>query len=359
MDLTNIVSLRLNNQWLHQSPALDIPEIVSRMGALQAQDFAMSKWALGIRKPGAFETEIETAFNSGSIVRTHVMRPTWHTVAASDIYWMQDLSAKRIKGSAKGRLKELELTPEVLSRFYSILEKTLAGNNHHTRDELVSLFEQNSIANYDNRMSHILILAEQDGLICSGKIKQGKTTYALLEEWVPQKSNISREEALEKLARKYFSSHGPATLTDFQWWSGLSLSEVRKALNLIQHDFLSENIGSETYWFSHTITSSVPENTIHLLPAFDECIISYKDRTATLTVDHHKKAVTRNGIFHPVILHNGKAVGIWKRTIKNQKVTIDIHPFDSFTPSLVAPLEDKIHEFGVFLNKEPHIQYHS
>ncbi len=359
MDLADIINLRLHNQWLHQSPALDITEIVSRMGALQAQDFAMSKWALGIRKPGAFESEIETAFNSGSIVRTHVMRPTWHTVAASDIYWMLDLSAKRIKGSAKGRLKELELTPEVLSRCYSILEKTLRGNKHHTREELVALFEQNGIANYDNRMSHILILAEQDGLICSGRIKNGKTTYALLAEWVPKKNTISREEALEKLARKYFSSHGPATLSDFQWWSGLSLSDVRKALDLIQHDFHSENIGSETYWFSNATPSLIPENTIHLLPAFDECIISYKDRTATLTVDHHKKAVTRNGIFHPVILHNGKAVGIWKRTIKNQKVMIDIHPFDSFTPSLAEPLENKIQEFGVFLNKEPHIQYHS
>ncbi|UUC46143.1 winged helix DNA-binding domain-containing protein [Flavobacterium cerinum] len=359
MNFYDIAILRLSNQWLEKSPAATIPEIVSHMGAIQAQDFAMSKWALGIRKPEATESSVEAAIDSGSIIRTHILRPTWHIIPASDIYWMLDLSAKRIKGSSNGRLKELELTPEVLSRCYALLEKTLLGNNHQTRDELVSLFEQHNIANYDNRVSHILVQAEQDGLICSGKIKQGKTTYALLPEWVPQKKSFSKEEALEKLARTYFFSHGPATLPDFQWWSGLSLSEVRKALELVKPDLLSEVIGTETYWFFNNNSVPIIKESLHLLPAFDEFIISYKDRSATLTLDHHKKAITKNGIFHPVILHNGIAVGIWKRLIKKQTVMVDIYPFSTFTESLKEPLENKIRQFGVFLNKETTIQYHS
>lgn len=358
MNFSDIISLRLSHQWLYGNSAVTIPEIVAHMGALQAQDFAMSKWALGIRKPDAIETDVETAINNGEIIRTHVMRPTWHIVPAASIYWMLDLSAKRIKGSAKARLQELELTPEVLSRCYSLLEKKLAGNNHQTRDELVTLFEQHTIANYNNRVSHILILAEQDGLLCSGKMKQGKTSYALLPEWVPQKSILSKEEALEKLARTYFFSHGPATLTDFKWWSGLSLSEVRTALELVKHDLFPEVIGSETYWFSPKNSIPTTQESIHLLPAFDEFIISYKDRSATLTLDHHKKAITRNGIFHPVIIHNGIAIGIWKRTIKKETVVVDIYPFTSFNEFLKEPLENKIRQFGAFTNRKTNIKYH-
>ncbi|WP_177730620.1 winged helix DNA-binding domain-containing protein [Flavobacterium inviolabile] len=360
MTLTDIANIRLANQLLIRNKAGSISEIATYMGALQAQDYAMSKWALGIRHANATESLVEAAMDNGEIIRTHVMRPTWHTVAASDIYWILELSANRIKSSMTSGLKELELDQTVLSRCYSVMEKALRDHNHLTREELVSELEKHNIATNDSRSSYILMHAELSGILGSGKTKNKKSTYAFLPEWVPQKNILPREEALAKLARKYFTSHGPATILDFHWWCGLSLTETKKALELVQSDFISETIGTETYWFSPALVFPEKENnSVQLLPAFDEFLISYKDRTATLTMDHHKKAITRNGIFHPVIVSNGKAVGIWKRSLKKNAVTIDIHPFEPFSADFKKIIEHEIGKLGTFLDKAPETIYHS
>ena len=182
MDSTDIVIARLISQQITGSKFTTVKDLVGWMGALQAQDYAMSKWALGVRLPGAILQDIETAIDAGDILRTHVLRPTWHLVSASDIYWMLALSAPQIKSSLKSRHLQLGLSETVLKQSSTLIEKALSGGKHLTREELLAEFKNAKMATDDNRASHLLLMAELDGLICSGAAKAGKPTYALLAE---------------------------------------------------------------------------------------------------------------------------------------------------------------------------------
>lgn len=329
MKLLNIANLRLISQQIINTKFDSAKDIVAWMGAMQTQDFNMAKWAIGLRLKKATEKDIDVAINSAEIIRTHVLRPTWHFVAADDIYWMVELTAPRIKTSMKGRNKQLELNDKIFKKSFSVIEKVLKDGNHLTRSELVSELNKAKIATNENRSSHILFHAELEGIICSGSMKEKQTTYALLQERIPKPKPLKKEEALYRLAKKYFESHCPATLPDFIWWSGLSVTDAKLALFLIKDEFISEKIDAREYWFpkSFSISKKFKES-IFLLPAFDEFLISYKDRSAAIIADHQKKAFSNNGIFWPVIVANGGAVGIWKREIKKNKLLIEANFFD-------------------------------
>ncbi len=194
------------------------------MGAMQAQDYAMAKWAIGARLAGTTDRKVESSINNGEILRIHVLRPTWHFVAADDIHWMLQLSAPKIKSSLATRHKQLELSESVITKTNSIIEKTLSKEIYLTRDELADEFHKAGIRTDDNRLSHILFRSEMDGIVCSGPIKENKLTYALLHERVPHKKEFSRDESLAELAKRYFNSRCPATLEDFIWWSNLTVT---------------------------------------------------------------------------------------------------------------------------------------
>lgn len=319
MNLTDISHLRLINQQIIASKFKTAKEIVGCMGAMQAQDFSMAKWAIGVRLLKSTDKLIESAIDKGEIIRTHLMRPTWHFVSSDDIYWMLELTAPQIKASLKSRDKELEINKFIYEKSNFIIENALHGGKHLFREELVSGLEQANIATDNNRASHLLLRAELDGIICSGTTKNNKITYALLSERVPKAKVFTREEALSKLAQKYFTSHGPATLQDFVWWAGLSVTESKHALEMIKSNLVSETIDNQTYWFTDLFSiPNIDKELVCLLPAYDEFIISYKDRTATLPFEIHNKAVSNNGIFRPTIVIKGQVRGLWKRTIKKR-----------------------------------------
>jgi hypothetical protein len=349
----NISTARLISQHIITKNATSVQDLVAYMGAMQAQDYAMAKFAVGCRLKGATDAIVEAAINSGEILRTHILRPTWHFVSANDIYWMLELTGPRITSSLRKRHQELELSESTLKEIYAVLEKELRDGNHLTKEAIVSKFEQANISINDNRAYHIFMRAELDSLICCGTLQGNKQTYALLRERVPNKPQFSREEALEKLARNYFTSHGPATISDFAWWSGLSLGDCRKAVGMISHGFISETIEDKTYWFSkecaniHSIN-----NDIFLLPAYDEFLISYTDRKPSLSHENFSKAIYSNGIFRPIVVINGQVAGIWKRTIKKDSVFVE---FDFFTPIPqfnTDLLEEKVVAYGEFLGKK-------
>ena len=196
------------------------------------------------------------------------------------------------------------------------------------------------IAVDENRSSHLLLWAELDGLICSGSLKDKEPTYALLSEWVPKKKTLSKEESLAELARRYFNSHAPATLQDFIWWSGLNISEAKQGLELVKDNFQSETIGDQIYWLPQSFSFPVKkESAVYLLPAYDEYIISYKNRMAVISAENQKIAISNNGIFWPVIIINGKAAGIWKRTIKKDKVIVETEFFKAPPATIKKSLE--------------------
>lgn len=357
MNPDDISTLRLHNQQIAATNLKTPKELVGWMGAMQAQDFNQAKWAIGVRLPHLTEAQIESAFNNGEIIRTHLMRPTWHFVSADDIYWMLELTAPQIKSASKSRIRDLGLTEMVFGKSKEILAKILAGNQALTKEEISTQLIQFGISTEEQRLYHILMEAEIDSVICSGAMQGKKQTYALLEERVPVKRTLTKDEALALLAKKYFTSHGPATLPDFVWWSGLPVADARKALEMNKSDLFSETIGNDTYWFAEPV--SIPAsltNSVYLLPAFDEYLISYKNRSAAITIDHHKKAISNNGIFRPVIVVNGQISGLWKRTIKKDKIWIEPDHFRPHNKTEESLILKGAKSFGQFSGKNAELK---
>lgn len=314
-----ISNIRLLNQQL-LNPLFSSPkELVSWMGAMQAQNYPMVKWAVGMRLKSAKMQTVDEALRKGEILRTHVMRPTWHLVAAEDIRWMLKLSAQRIISANDSYAKgyDLEISEELYTKSYHLLEKILCGQKSLTRQEIADHFNRSGIQVDTHRMTRFMSRAEQVGIVCSGEDKGGKCTYALLEERVAPVPEITKDEALARLARSYFRSHSPAVLQDFIWWSGFPISEARQAIYLIESELTSEQWNGQT-WYVHNAcrTRGKVTGCLHLLPSYDEYLLGYKDRTDVLPKEHYPKAFTNNGLFYPVILHEGQVIGNWNKSAR-------------------------------------------
>ena len=348
MNCNEISTIRLCQQQITSSDFQTARELINWKGAMQAQEFNHAKWAVGLRLSNFTEKQIEEAFNRGEILRTHLMRPTWHFVSPEDIYWLVGLSAKQIKSAMKARNWQLELTEEDFKTSQEVMVKALEGNHYLTRDELSEFLNAAGISTKEQRLPHILMEAEIDRVICSGPMKGKKQTYALLEERVPNKIELTTDEALALLARKYFTSHGPATLADFTWWSGLPVSQARKAVALNNNHLLSETINDEIYWFSENHYTIPQPDSAFLLPAFDEYLVSYKNREAAISVDHHAKAVSKNGIFWPILIINGKVSGLWKHSIKKDQLLLEFEFFRSILSKEKGEVEKAIRIFKKF-----------
>ena len=354
MDLTEIANFRISNQQVGGTKFKTAKEIAAWMGAMQAQDYAMAKWAIGVRLPGSTGRLIETAIDSGEVLRTHLLRPTWHFVSAENIHWMLALTAQKIKAAMNSRQKQLGLTGAILTKSNAIMEKALKGGKHLTREQLLAELKQAKIAVDENRASHLLARGELDGILCSGATQNGKQTYALLEERVlPQTKKLTREESLAKLAHCYFSSRGPATIQDFAWWSGLSLTEARQGLEMTKADFISETINSQSYWFPNSLgMPKVDHERVFMLPAYDEFIICYADRRAVVPYEEHTRLISDNGIFRPIIVVDGQVIGIWKRTIKKDQVLVEINLFKAPDKTSRNLIEAAALDYGRFLEKK-------
>jgi hypothetical protein len=345
----NILSIRIISNQL-ASPQLKTPhEVVAWMGAVQAQNYGMSKWAIGVRLKNSALTAIETAFANGEILRTHVMRPTWHLAAAENIRWMCELSKKSIKAAAAHRDRQLEIDEKLFTRVNNLLETMLRDNNHLTRIEISKQLNAKNITTNAARMIHFMLRAEIEGIVCSG-IDQGKSqTYALIDERVKPVKKLNRDEALALLAHNYFQSHSPATIYDFVWWSGLSLADSRAALHFIENELTGEQFENRTYFIHKSLNTDLHfSESLQLLPSFDEYIIAYRDRRAVIATEYQPKAFTSNGIFFPVVLHNGKAVGVWNKTLKTNNLKFSYDWFENaytVTKSLLDKAENRYRKF--------------
>lgn len=350
MNTTDLLYIRLYNQLLNGNKYKTPEEIVSWMGAMQSQNYEMAKWGVGIRLKKATNKSVEDAVNEGKIIRTHVLRPTWHFVAAEDIHWMLGLTATRLKAAfvSYGKVRGFDDNMVADSRRH--LSELLDKRDSLTRQEIGEYLIEKGIGIRDNHdVTYILSHAEQDGIVCNGVVRGSKQTYSLLDRRAPHKPNVSKEEALERLARKYFTSHGPATLDDYIWWSGLLSSEARKGLELIKHDFVSEEINGKTYWMKNDIAIPGKKNkSILLLPAFDEFVVSYKYRAEILCEEHYRKIITRTGIFSPTITYNGEILGSWKRVVKKNKIVAELEFFEEKHHHLIPEFEKQQAAYELF-----------
>lgn len=345
----NILLERLINQHLAHSQHTEASLIVKHMGALQAQDLPMALWACGIRTGATIQTVIN-ALDQGTIMRAHLLRPTWHLVHADDLHWMLNLSKEAIKTTLKSRHKQLNLDFSLLVNVYKYFENAFKTKTYVARDALLTELKKAGITLNDNRGSHLLLLAELDQILCSGEVIKNETSYALYDRRVTRKINYTREESIHHLTKIYFRSHGPATLEDFSWWSGLNKTEAQKGIVSISEDIIGVNYNGR-YYYHFPTERGIPElnNTVHLLPAYDEFIISYADRNPVLSAKNQSLAISSNGVFWPVILRNGHVIGIWKRTVKNQKFDIELNWLVKPSKEIKKMVQWEIERFGQFL----------
>lgn len=348
MDTKDLLKTRLHNQLLAGTTLKEPHEIVSFMGAMQAQVFEMAKWGIGVRLKGATNKSIEEAINAGRIIRTHILRPTWHFVAAEDLHWMLALSTPRIRPAYAGYWKIRGMDESLFIPTIRIIEKLLENGNHLTRQEISAHLVAEGIVSEHEPVHHIMGRAEIDGIVCNGPIKGNKQTYALMHEWVPKKEELCKEEALERLARKFFTSHGPATLQDFVWWSGMTLTDARKAIDTIKHDFVCEEINGRSCWMKSDIIFDHNTDSALLLPPFDEFVVSYKDRSELIEEEHYGKVMTKNGLFSPTVVLNGEIVGSWKKVVKKEAVDTELSFFTKPTKKTEALFKKPMKAFSEF-----------
>ena len=327
-------------------------QLVQWMGCIQAQDFAGAKWAIGSRLEGITDAAVEKELNEGHFLRTHILRPTWHFVSPGDIRWMLRLTAPKIKALSRNYHRNLNITAAVLKRSRAVLEKSLAGGQQLNRQELTARLQKAKINTDDIRLSFLLMDAELDGVICSGPRKGKQFTYALLEERVSPVAALSRQESLGELARRYFISRGPATLPDFAWWGGLTLTDAREGLERCKQWLVNEVVNGQAYWFSAAaasppIITAAAAKRVYLLPAFDEYAIGYKDRNDILPADRSVK--TGNGIFKPIIIAGGKIAGVWQRELVKDVVTVAPAPFRPLSQPVERELKAAVKRYGKFL----------
>lgn len=290
MTPADITRIRLQSQHIAGRGLATPAKLVSWMGAMQAQDANMAKWAAGLRTVNGSLRQVDSALDAGILLRTHLMRPTWHLVHSDDVRWLLQLTAPQIKAAMRLRNKQLGLTGALFAKTAHLLETALQGHHYHTRDELTALLGKAKIKVNENRTAHIFMQAELDGLICSGPAVNNVSTYALLEERVICKKIYDREEALSVLAARYFRSRGPATVHDFTWWSGLPAAEAKRGLAMIGKRLACATMGRYDYWFDPAFEDAPSIGTsAYLLPAFDEFLIAYRDRTAALADGHRQK----------------------------------------------------------------------
>ncbi len=351
MTPSDIIRYRLWNQHITQAHLIKPQQLVQYLGAMQAQEYAMAKWAIGLRLPSLHDEDVEKAFNKGSILRTHLLRPTWHFVSPADIRWILKLTAPRVNAASSFMYRKMELTDAIFKRGNAIFEKTLQGGNFLTRTTLKEALDRAKIVNSEFRLSYLLMRAELDGIICSGPRVGKQFTYALLEERVPMVKAFTRDESLAELTNRYFTSRGPATLQDFVIWSGLTVKDAKEGIDTLGSKFIREKIdGKEFIFKNNSGYTNAPTNASFLMPDYDEYGMSYKDRSAIFDNDNHSKHVSRgNPIFNRMIIINGKVEGTWHRTTSKKGTVINSFPFSKLSKQSQQSLRLAENKYKLFL----------
>ena len=326
---------RLRNQKLTRSDISKPADVVAWLGAVQAQDYSGAKWALGLRTNGVTDADVDCAFNEGAILRTHVMRPTWHFVAPADIRWILALTAPRVHAVNAHIYRKCELDDALIARSRSAIERALQGGRQLTRTELASALRRAGIAAEGVRLAYLVMHAELCAIVCSGARRGNQFTYALFEERVPRTKKLDREEALAELTRRYVTSHGPVTARDYSWWSGLTMREANAGLEMIKPALVQRQIDALTYWSvaSRPVRRHRPAPaSAYLLPNYDEFLIAYKDRGAIVGMPRAADGAVRPpDVFSHHLVIGGRLAGSWRRAVKAGSLSVEIESYTRLT----------------------------
>lgn len=346
----DLLRLRLASQGLSAARHTRARDVVERLGAVQAQDFAAARWSLGLRMIDATDADVVAAHDAGEILRTHVLRPTWHFVTAEDIRWMLELTAPRVRRAVSSSNRRLGIDGALLRKTNRIIAQALE-EGHRTRQELKARLRAEGVDTDTQRLAHIVMDAELEGLICSGPLRGKQSTYALLDERAPPVRARTREEAAAELLVRYLGGHGPAQLQDFAWWSGLTMGEARLALEGVAPRLESIEVSGRTHWRVPGTRAGSPPPAL-LLSIFDEYTIAYRDRSDLGDGRNLERMLAMGSALTSVVVLDGRVAGTWKRTITTRRVTVSLAPFQEPGAAHRAALEAQVRRLGAFLGLE-------
>jgi hypothetical protein len=341
---SELISRRLDNQRLARPVPADPRAVVSWFGAMQAQDFPGAKWAVGLRAKTLTDAAVQRAYDEGDILRTHVLRPTWHFVAREDIRWLIGLSGPRLLAGMAWRHRQLELDARTVARSRAALARALEGGDL-TRGAIADVLRRARIHVTPERLSHLLLIAELEGLVCSGPVRDRRLTHALMDRRAPAVPAMDRDQALARLAGRYFRSHGPATIADFAWWSGLALRDARSAIEMaggaLAGDAVMAGAGRAV-----TPAGRLRSRGAWLLPNFDEYLVAYKDRRAIVG----EGVDPRDTLAHTVLL-DGCAIGNWRARRNGAALRIVVAPRRRLTRDDVTRIGRTGRRYAAFLGQ--------
>ncbi len=361
LTIDEVLALRMKNLLLASVETRTPSDVVSWMGALQAQDLASGEWSFGVRCGGTTQADIHQATVDRQILRTWPMRGTVHFVPPADAKWMLDVTGARALTGAAGRRERLGLTEGIVTKATEVLREALRGGRCLTRADCVARLIDAGVHTAPEHGYHLLWYASQIGVTCIGPQQGKEQTFVLLDEWVPQPNVLDRDEALTTLAIRYFQSHGPATEKDFVGWTGLLVSDARSGIMLAGEILSAVNTVSGpmvvgTQSLDASPSTEIQDDELLLLPGFDEYLLGYKDRTAMIRTEHSDQVVPGgNGVFKPTLVAKGRVIGTWKRTVKKQRVDMQANPFSPFTRRQHLAFATAANRYAQYLQLEPHI----
>jgi DNA glycosylase AlkZ-like len=345
----DIVKLRLRNQRLTRTGCRTPADVVSWLGAVQSQDYPGATWAIGLRASGITAGDVGRAFDEGLILRTHVMRPTWHFVAPADIRWLLALTGPRLNLVCSHYSRRAGLDESIFARSRKTIERALRGGRDLTRAEIALALRRVGIDVKGTDLAFVVMRLEIDAVICSGARRGKQFTYALIDERVPATRTLTRDEALVELTRRYLTSHGPATVRDYAWWSGLTVRDARAGIDMVRPAAEKTVIGDLTYWFvPSTERALLRSPTVHFLPNYDEYLIAYKDRGTVR--DEASAALASRGEFAHLLLIDGRIRGTWKRSLGPRGSAIDVRLLRPLSRHETRVTAAEAERFGAFVN---------
>ncbi len=350
-DRRRLARLRLAAQRLTLQPAPSPAAAVRAMLAIQGQDYPGAKWSVALRTTAGTEADIEAAFDAGEIVRSWPMRGTLHVVAAEDLPWMLELTARRVLTSVERRRAVLGISEADTHRARDLVRAALPGRAAATRAELLHAIEVGGVSTSGQRGYHLLWHLAQTGTLVLGPTRGRQQTFARLDAWIPQPRRLDRDEALGETARRFFSSHGPATVEDLVRWSGLTVRDVRRGVEIAAGSLRTLEIGGRAYLAGASSPDTVDsEAAVLLLPGFDEYMLGYRDRSAMLAPEHSNGVVPGgNGMFKPTVVDDGEVVGTWRRRAGARVVTVEPTLFAGITSPARDALARAADRYGRYL----------
>ncbi|GIF70249.1 hypothetical protein Ais01nite_82840 [Asanoa ishikariensis] len=360
MEATEIGPRRLHQQHLAGPPGADPVAAVRRLGCVQSQEYAVAKWSVAQRcAPGLVDADIQRLLDDGTILRTHILRPTWHFVLGSELGWIQAATAHRVHAFNRYYNRLHGFDPTTAATTTEIIRDALTDGNHLTRKELGEALSRAGFEATGNKLAYVVMFAELEGLIANGAMRGKQHTYALVSERVAAPVSLSPEEALAELTRRYFTSHGPATIKDFAWWSSLTVAEIKKGIAACGAELSSEVVDGRTLYFATDAPPPAPPPAAALLQGYDEYVVAYGDTKYAYNLAGNAPApgqYTENMLFHPVAF-DGQIGAFWRRKAKPKGIALDLDLLIDPTARQRKALTEEIARYEAFAEAPVTVTY--